>query len=122
MKTPRMLLASLLLTLFSPATARAGDRFACNLHALSGAERSRHRALTERLLGSVAARAELADGYGFRFASPQLGEVAEWVGLESRCCPFFTFELQLARDGGPLWLRIRGADGVKDFIRAEFAL
>jgi hypothetical protein len=104
------------------APARAGERFACEMHALSAAERARHHALLTELIGSVVDKRELADGYGFRFAPQQLPKVAEWIGFERRCCPFFTFDLAVARDSGPLWLEVRGSDGVKDFIRGEFGL
>lgn len=120
MRVSQLLLATLGLTLAMVAPARATEGFACRMHALSAAERGRHHALMSELLGSVAERAELPDGYGFRFAPDELPRVAEWIGLEQRCCPFFSFDLAIARDSGPLWLRMRGSQGVKDFIRAEF--
>jgi hypothetical protein len=118
----KTIVASLLLGLFSASHAAAGEHFACNMKALSNAERARHQELTKRLLAAVAEKAELPNGYGFRLPAGELGHAAEWVGLEARCCPFFTFELQQSRDQGPLWLRITGSDGVKAFIRAEFQL
>ena len=45
-----------------------------------------------------------------------------FVAEERQCCPFFTFEMEQARDQGPVWLRVTGSDGVKEFIRAEFGL
>ena len=117
----KTLFASLLLTLL-PWRAHAAERFACNMRTLTPQERAHHGELTRTLLTSVAERAELKNGYGFRLAAKDLPTVAEWVGFEARCCPFFTFELSLARDQGPLWLRITGADGVKTFIKAEFGL
>jgi hypothetical protein len=48
--------------------------------------------------------------------------VAEFVGRERLCCPFLTFMLDVAQDQGPLMLRLTGAAGVKDFIRAELDL
>jgi hypothetical protein len=100
--------------------ANAGEHFACNLKALDKAERAHHGELTRALLSAGVERKELADGYGFRLTAKELPLAAEWIGFESRCCPFFSFELQLGRDRGPLWLRITGKDGVKDFLRAEF--
>jgi len=66
--------------------------------------------------------AELRDGYAFRLAPGALATTADWVALESRCCPFFAFELELESHGGPLWLRICGAEDVKAFIREELGL
>jgi hypothetical protein len=47
---------------------------------------------------------------------------AEWVSFERKCCPFFAFELEQAKDQGPFWLRITGSEGVKPFIVEEFGL
>jgi hypothetical protein len=47
---------------------------------------------------------------------------AEWVSYERKCCPFFTFALEQSADGGPVWLRITGPEGVKVFIREAFGL
>src|SRR5262245_51286308 len=102
--------------------ANGGEKFACNMNALTKADRARHQELTKSLLASVKEQKELADGYGFRFPAESLTTVAEWVSLERLCCPFFTFELEQARDGGPLWLRVKGSPGVKDFIKMEFGL
>jgi len=118
----KILFASILLSLFAWRTAEAGDRFYCNMKALTSAERARHQELTRTLLATVAEKTELPSGYGFRLSPKELAVVAEWVGFEGRCCPFFTFEIQVTRDQGPVWLRITGAEGVKAFIRAEFQL
>jgi hypothetical protein len=118
----RNLLAPILITLFPPGPAAAGEHFACNMRALSTGERSRHHELTKTLLAKAAEKAELKNGYGFRLPASELAHAAEWVGLEARCCPFFTFDLEQSRDQGPLWLRITGSQGVKTFIRAELEL
>ena len=41
---------------------------------------------------------------------------------ERLCCPFLTFTLEVSPERGPLLLRLTGAEGVKDFIRAELHL
>jgi hypothetical protein len=112
--------ALILLLLALPA--HAGERFYCNLNALNKAERARHHELSQLLFKAAVEKAELPNGYGFRMAAKDLPTAAEWVVFESRCCPFFGFELLLSRDQGPLWLRITGSEGVKAFIRAEFGL
>jgi hypothetical protein len=111
-----------LIALLLALPAQAGEHFYCNMDALTKSERARHRELSQQLVKAAAERAELANGFGFRLAAKDLPVAAEWVGYESRCCPFFGFELALARDQGPLWLRITGSEGVKAFIRAEFGL
>jgi hypothetical protein len=118
----RVLLASLLLTFLPLGALGAAERFACNMTALTKAERARHAELSRTLLGSVAERSELRDGYAFRLSPARLMDAAQWVSFERRCCPFFAFRLKLAKNEGPLWLEITGAPGVKPFIREEFRL
>lgn len=117
----KYLLASMLLGLV-PSAGAAGTPLACNLGALSKSERADHARRMGQLAEAVQETRELRDGYAFRLAPGALAATAQWVALESRCCPFFTFELELASGGGPLWLRIRGTEGVKAFIRAELGL
>ena len=76
---------------------------------------------TRTLFSSIEEHRELADGYGFRL-SPAISfsSAAEWIELESKCCPFFDFGLERSREQGPLWLRLSGRPGVKQFIRDEF--
>jgi hypothetical protein len=88
----------------------------CNLNALTTAERERSAALRRALRGATVERAELPEGYAYRLTgAASLAEIAEWIALERRCCPFFRFELEVDGDAGPVWLRLTGA-GVKDFL------
>ena len=63
---------------------------------------------------------ELPDGYAYRY--PGTDEWAEkWfrmVRLERECCAFLDFELIFERGQGPIWLRIRGAEGAKEALSA----
>jgi hypothetical protein len=61
---------------------------------------------------------ELPNGYAFCLEGSEtlITTVAEWVSYESRCCPFFNFEIALHRNHGPLWLTIWGGEGVKEFV------
>jgi hypothetical protein len=96
--------------------------FYCNTEALNKTERERYNQLTGKLATARVETKELPDGYAFRLKSEviALSEVAEWISWERKCCPFFGFEIALERHNGPLWLKLRGTDGVKIFIRAEF--
>jgi hypothetical protein len=98
--------------------------FYCNLRALTPEERNRHHELTIKLEEARLETQELPNGYALRLDSQSvsLGEIAEWVSNESRCCPFFDFMMEQERDGGARWLKLTGKDGVKDFIRLEFKL
>ena len=98
--------------------------FACDMNALSAEQRQRHGELLGKLNAAQKEVRELPDGYSIRFeAVTQLfQELAEFVVYERLCCPFFDLELALERENGPLWLRMRGRTGVKEFIRRELNL
>ncbi len=98
--------------------------FYCRLDALTTEERERHLALWKRLQASRQEVRELANGYaiGFPGDSKTLMEVAEFVSRERRCCPFFTFEIEAAGEDKPLWLRLTGSKGVKEFIKTEIGI
>ena len=116
------ILLAMLLGLVPTGAAAGRGPLACHLTALSKDERAAHAQLMLQMAGAVRETKELSDGYAFRMAPQALAATAQWVALESRCCPFFAFELELESHGGPLWLRIRGAEGVKAFIREELGL
>jgi hypothetical protein len=61
---------------------------------------------------------ELPDGYAVRFPGDEalLPRLAEFIRAERDCCRFFTFELVAEPGLGPIWLRLRGADGVKAIV------
>ena len=103
---------------------RQKSPFACNRLALTPAERKRHfDELGPMLLTLKKSVRERADGYEFEFPSDPktFALVAEWSGQERLCCPFFDISLRLEREGGPLWLRLSGRPGTKEFIRADGA-
>ena len=113
----------LLAVALSPAVARAGDssRIVCNLGAFTKAERARHLQLIAMLKDKVAQMREVERGYAFRYSADLLQPLAEWTTLETKCCPFLDFELELEpQPGGAAWLRLLGDDEVKEFIRTEF--
>ncbi|HEY7613372.1 MAG TPA: hypothetical protein VH764_10280 [Gemmatimonadales bacterium] len=86
-------------------------------------KRGAHHALTRRLITEALQEvSELPDGLTFRFPAAEYDAVTEFVGRERLCCPFLTFTIELSPERGPLILRLTGAEGVKDFIRAELHL
>jgi hypothetical protein len=96
--------------------------FACNRSALTAADRTRHfDQLGPKLRALVVKARGLPAGYEFEFPSDAATYrlVAEWVAGEYLCCPFFDIDLRQEREKGPLWLRLSGRDGVKQFIEAD---
>ena len=121
-------LIGLLMAATLPVHGQPADRpetetpFACNLKALTPAERAEHKQLTRRVLEAVHDRRELTNGYAFTLDRTRVSikDLATFVDFERRCCPFFDFQLDWRRENGPVTLQLTGREGVKDFIRAEF--
>jgi hypothetical protein len=119
---------ALLALLFVPASALAAQApkespFACVMSALSSAERKQHfEEYGPKLRARLTKIQELPDGYEFGFApDPETYRMlSTWMFQERLCCPFFDLDLRIDREGGPLWLRLTGREGVKEFITAEF--
>jgi hypothetical protein len=111
----------------------AEEPLACRLDALSPAQRARHQKLTALLQRAVVATRELPDGWELALDLSRLPadaqgdpvcvvEIAEWVDLEARCCPFLDFGLSVRGKGtGSVALALTGGPGVKDFLKVEFA-
>jgi len=98
--------------------------FACNVAGISAERRPRYMALAKKLVAAKQEVRELADGYAFRFSAEEstIKDLAEFITYERLCCPFFDLEVTVEREGGPAWLRLRGRDGVKQFIQTEFGI
>jgi hypothetical protein len=96
----------------------------CRLDVFPPRARLRHAGLIEQLRASLAEVRELPDGYALRFADDGtlFDRLAEWVRLESVCCPFLNFELRIEHQGGPVWLRLTGPEGTKRFLRNEYPI
>jgi hypothetical protein len=94
---------------------------ACDLKAISTADRPRYNDLVRRLRVAVQDRRELSDGYSYNLDTKKitLPEVAEWITMERRCCPFLTFQLDV-NGSGDSELTLRGPAGAKAILNEEF--
>ena len=106
-------------------SAKHESPFACNAFTLSPEIRKRHfQELGPALLKLKKSMRELPDGYEFELPADnktyQL--LTEWAFQERLCCPFFDIDLRFDRENGPLWLRLTGRPGTKEFIKEEFDL
>jgi hypothetical protein len=107
----------------SPAQTEHVSPLACNAFALSPQARKRHfEEVGPALLKLKKSTRELPDGYEFELpadkATWQL--LTEWAYQERLCCPFFDIGLRFDRENGPLWLRLTGRTGTKEFIKEDF--
>ena len=98
----------------------AGVVIACDLAALTPEQRRRHTALSQQLAQATEEVRELGDGYAFRYATNETTwlTAAEYVDLERRCCPFFSFTLKREAEGA-VWLELTGKEGVKEFLATQ---
>src|ERR1700733_1866188 len=118
-----MKLLLLLVITAMAALSFAKSPFACNRAALAAQARKRHfDELSPALRARKKSIRELRDGFEFEFPpdTATFELVSEWVAGERLCCPFFDIDVHVERRGA-LWLRLTGREGVKQFIKADFA-
>lgn len=102
-------------------TSPAQVAFACDMTALTPAERRSHQLRLAELFGDqLRERRELPDGFAYRFDADQLLSLARFIADERRCCPFLTFRLEVAPAQGSLWLQMTAPGAVKPFLAGEF--
>ena len=94
---------------------------ACVPTALTPEVRGEHFALIRQLFGRVEERAELSNGYAYRFDADEIESVVRFIDNERRCCPFLQFEL-VVTGSKPLWLRLTGPEGTREFLDAELPI
>jgi len=94
---------------------------ACNLFGLTAAERQKQQELQNQIFSGTPTLRELKNGYavGLPSTKENILAVAEFISLERVCCSFFHFDLEVGQADEPLWLRITGGDGVKEFLKTE---
>jgi hypothetical protein len=121
MLNPLILAASASASVATPPPAP--PPLACRANALDEAQRQRQRALLEIVRRLALDTRELPDGLAVSFPADAAVflQLAEWVGLERRCCPFLGFALEWTRDDG-VSVRLTGEPGVKELIAAEMGI
>ena len=93
---------------------------ACDLTAIPPSAREEHIASAPQLFQTAQEVQELPNGYAFRFLNEpgKFMAIAKYIENERLCCPFFNLELEIKPNGGALWLRLTGAEGVGDLLKA----
>jgi hypothetical protein len=95
---------------------------ACVPAAIPAGERAGHFALARHLFNSAAQeRRDLPDGWEVRFPADAFGQVARFVDLERRCCPFLSFTIEIEGAGRGIRLRLTGPEGTREFLQAELS-
>ena len=97
--------------------------FACVMSVIDADKREPHLANARALFKRIQEIRELDNGFAFRLGdSPDLlAKLGEFIALERLCCPFFGFAIEVEPEGGAVWLKLTGREGVKPFIKAEIS-
>lgn len=103
-------------------TSSEGLPLACVPGAIAADERAAHFELIRRLFAqAVQERRDETNGYAFRFAGDELTSIARFVANERKCCPFLSFTVEVTGDG-PVWLRMTGPPGTREFLDVELPM
>lgn len=91
---------------------------ACDPSAIQDDERDVHEHVATAVFESVTDLRELSDGYAFRLPTETdiVQHAGAFVSRERLCCPFFQFTLDVTPNQGPVWLKLSGRSGVKQYI------
>jgi hypothetical protein len=70
------------------------------------------------MISAITGSTEVSDGYEFRIdpRKASLPEVAQWLDLWRRCCPFYEFRIDFHAADAGIRLWVTGRPGVKEFI------
>jgi hypothetical protein len=96
----------------------------CNDGALNALQRERLVGLLREFRAAKQETRELADGYAFRLpaSAGMIQDLAEYMSIVRLCSPYFETTLEVECEGGPVWLKITGRDGVKELVRTELRI
>src|SRR5438270_9722856 len=81
---------------------------ACNLKSLTSEQRKQLSEIGHHVISAITKSRELNDGYTFRVdpAKASLIDVARWLDLWRRCCPFYEFRIDLHAADATVWLSV----------------
>jgi len=118
MNVKPLLLTAVLIASALTLSAETVPPIACNLKALTSQQRKQLDQLGEHVISAITSSRELNDGYAFHVDSAKvsLPEVAEWLNVWRRCCPFYEFQIDFHAADASIWLAVKGRPGVKEFI------
>ncbi len=90
----------------------------CNLKALTATQRTELKQRSDRMIAAISGSRDLKYGYAFRFDAGRasLIDVAHWLDLWRRCCPFYEFHIDFQAANAGIELSVEGRPGVKEFI------
>ena len=113
------------ITAIARALEKVGGQpsFYCDLSQMTKAERKRYDKLLAKLDFKQHEFIEIPDGYAIQLpkGAITLVELADFLTLEDKCCPFFAFNIEVEPAQASTTLKIRGPEGIKKFIKTVFS-
>jgi hypothetical protein len=96
---------------------------ACQRLSLTPEERKRYEALRAKLFAKLVRTEELEHGFSFVLKHEEilLHDLADWIPLENKCCPFLRFNIVIYQDEY-VRLQLTGPKEVKGFLLHELNL
>src|SRR4051794_39374471 len=121
MNLKSFLLAAILAASACNLPAAADPPIACNLKALTSEQRSQLGQVGEHVISAITSSRDLKDGYAFRVdpAKASLMDVAQWLDMWRRCCPFYEFQIDYHAADANVWLSVKGRPGVKEYLPVD---
>jgi hypothetical protein len=118
MHTKRFLLTAILAASIRTLPVETVPPIACNMKALTSEQRKQLGQLGEHVISAITDSRELKDGYAFRVDphKASLTDVAQWLDVWRRCCPFYEFQIDFHAADANIWLSVKGRAGVKEYI------
>lgn len=106
-------------TIEQPAHLATGSgTIVCDVSAIPADLREAHFALARSLLfADERAVREVENGLAFELSPDRLGDVAQFIENERRCCGHLAFAVQVPPHGASLTLRVTG-HGAREELRA----
>jgi hypothetical protein len=124
MSSRKFFLAATLAASIATLPAATDPPIACNMKALTSEQRKYLGQRAERVISAIASVRELNDGYAFHVdpLKASLMDVAQWLDLWRRCCPFYEFRIDYHAADGDVWLSVTGRPGVKEYLPLDSPL
>lgn len=107
----------------APVSTKKPIVFACDMKAMTQAQRKRHSEILSPALKSAkltTSERRMSTHSNSHLTQRPLPRY-RWIRNERLCCPFFEFDIHVGDNSAPMVLRITGPEGVKQFIKAELS-
>jgi hypothetical protein len=107
-------MTTLLLLFVLFGTILSSQPLACDRLALSPQERRQQEDLVARIKRQISYREAVGEGFKVTLPAAALVDVAQWISLERRCCPFLRFEVRVEKE--TISLAVDGPPGTRALL------